>query len=92
MPELIFEIWEDPNGGGVGFRQISEYNDEKRRVIDPGAVMIHTFTAKSLFHVFQANNDFHGYGVWLKPDMEDQVFTEEEVAEQQAYLLRRPPQ
>ena len=90
MLELICEIWLDEDDGSHGGGQISENHDRIRRAVSPNSVLLHTYTAHSLFEVFQKNYDFHGYGKWKPPEgMSDHFFTEEEVEEQQRYLVIR---
>jgi hypothetical protein len=90
MPELICEIWLDEDDGSHEAGQISENHDLIRKAVSPHSVLLHTYTARSVFEVFQKNYDWHGYGEWNPPEgISDRFFTEEEVEEQQRYLAIR---
>ena len=90
MPELLFEIWSDREDGGGSMFRVHPQNDKARLAIDPKAILVHSFTATSGFEAFRQSNAWHGYGPWTPPDgVEDHDFTEEEAAEQRAYLRER---
>ena len=90
MPELLFEIWSDREDKGGSMFRVHPQNDEARLMIEPDAVLVHSFMAKSGFDAFRQSNTWHDYGPWTPPEgLEDQAFTEEEAAEQRAYLLER---
>jgi hypothetical protein len=90
MPELLFEIWRDGDGQGHALFRVHPQNDRTRLTIDPDAGLVHSFTARSGFDAFQQNNAWHDHGPWIPPDnLEDQPFTEEDAAEQRAYLRER---
>jgi hypothetical protein len=89
---LRFEIWLDPATHSHELSAVTAHGDNLRRLISPGAVLLHTFDAASDFQAFQQNHDWHGYGAWNPPaDQRERYFTEAEVVAQQAYLASRPP-
>ena len=91
MPHMmLFEIWEDSEHHSVGMWPVSEPGDELRRKIEPNSVLRHTFRAKSDFEALQMNYDWHGWGQWKpEPDGIERLFTAEEVAAQDRYLVSR---
>lgn len=90
MPELLFEIWSDREDKSGSMHLVHPQNDKVRRLAEPNAVLVHSFTATSGFDAFRQNNAWHDYGPWTPPDgLEDQLFTEEQVADQRAYLRER---
>ncbi|HWW27445.1 MAG TPA: hypothetical protein VNZ85_16295 [Caulobacter sp.] len=90
MSELLFEIWSDREGGSSSMYRAHPQNDKVRRLAEPNAILVHSFMAESGFDAFRQNNAWHDYGPWTPPDgLEDQPFTEDEAAEQRAYLLER---
>jgi hypothetical protein len=92
MPELLFEIWSDREDQSGSMHRVHPRNDKMRLLAEPNAVLVHSSTARSGFEAFRQNNAWHEYGPWTPPDgLEDQAFTEEEAAEQQAYLRERQP-
>lgn len=69
---------------------VNPQNDKVRRLTMPNALLMHSFTAKSSFEAFRYKNDWFGYGAWQPPeDLADHEFTDEEIAEQRAYLRNR---
>jgi hypothetical protein len=90
MPELLFEIWRDEARGQQSMWQVSGQADKVRHVTMPEARLAYSFTAKSDFQAFQKNYDWNGWGLWNPdPEWTERFFTDEEVAEQQSYLLER---
>jgi hypothetical protein len=89
MPELLFEIWMDYEGRSSSMSRVHPDNDKFRLMSQPNAVLAHSFTATSHFDAFRQNNAWHGPEPWAPDGREDQFFTEEEAAEQRAYLLER---
>ena len=90
MPDLMFEIWEDPEHLSVEMSAVSKQADKLRRQISPNATCVHSFVALSKFEAFQMNNDWHGWGNWKPPEnVPNDQFTEEQVLEQRRYLAKR---
>ena len=90
MPELLFEIWSDREDQSGSMYRVHPQNDKVRRLAEPTAVLVHSFMARSGFDAFRQNNAWHDYGSWAPPDgLDDHFFTEEEAAEQRAYLNAR---
>ena len=91
MPELLFEIWgASPKDAGGSMFVVHPQNDRVRRLTMPNAVLMYSFTAESSFEAFRCKNDWFGGDPWQPPeDLADQEFTEEETAEQRAYLRSR---
>lgn len=92
MPDLLFEIWSDREDRCGSMSVVHPQNDKARTLVQPDAVLVHSYTASSDFDAFRQNNAWHGFEPWTPPeDLEEHFFTEEEVAEQQAYLCERKP-
>jgi len=90
MPEMIFEIWRDDATGEQTMAPVSEQSDRVRLATMPNAALIHSFSATSDFDAFQKNYDLNGWGIWRpEPDWKEQLFTDEEAAEQAIYILKR---
>ncbi len=93
MAELLFEIWREGSEDGGSMMRVHPQNDKARALALPDAVLMHSFTARSAFEAFRHNNAWHGYSPWEPGEhREDHVFTEEEAAEQRAYLAIRGDQ
>lgn len=87
---LLFEIWENPEGGSFAMAQVTERGDQLRLTIAPHSVLRHSFRAKSDFQAYQMNYDWHGWGTWRpESDWAEQFFTAEDVAVQDRYLATR---
>ena len=70
--------------------QVTRQGDAVRKATMPGAVLLHSFTATSDFEAFQKNHDWNGFRRWRpEPDWIERMFTDDEAAEQQAYLANR---
>ena len=90
MPELVCEIWRDDDNGSTSAEQVSEHHDRVRNSVSPNSTLLHTYTARSSFELFQKNNDWHGWGKWTAPPgVPEHFFTEEEAEEQRRYLAAR---
>jgi hypothetical protein len=92
MPDLICEIWRDDDTGSFEAGQVSENHDQLRKAVSPNSVLLHTYTARSNFEIFQKNCDWHGWDRWNPPEGEgvsEYFFTEAEVEEQRRYLATR---
>ena len=90
MAQLVFEIWEDPDSGSQGMYQADPRSDETRRRIEPNAVLIHSFKARSSFEAFRMLYAWNDWGEWQPPPgIEDNIFTDEEEAAQREYLRTR---
>ena len=89
MPALLHEYW-DNGGDGDEFSPVTERNDQMRASLSPNARRAFTVRATSWFEALQMRNERLGYGVFIPPEgIEDQVYTCEEVAQQDAYLRTR---
>jgi hypothetical protein len=90
MPDLLFEIWSDREDRSGSMGVVHPQNDRARPMVQPHATLVHSFTARSDFDAFRQNNHWHGFEPWTPPHgVDEHFFTEEEVAEQRAYLLKR---
>lgn len=90
MPELVCEIWRDDADGSTSAAQVSEHHDRVRKAVSPNSTLLHSFTARSSFELFQKNHDWHGWGKWHPPaGVPDHFFTEQEAEEQRLYLAVR---
>jgi hypothetical protein len=90
MAELIFEIWRDDAEDEQSMSQVSQQADKVRLTTMPNAKLVHTFVATSDFDAFQKNYDWNGWGVWRpEPYWTEQLFTDEDAADQQIYLDNR---
>jgi hypothetical protein len=90
MPNLLFEIWEDPDSHSFEMSQVTERGDELRTQVAPRSILRHSFHAGSDFEAHQLNYDWHGWGRWRpQPDWQEQSFTAEDAAVQVRYLALR---
>lgn len=90
MAELIFEIWRDEATGEQAMARVSEQSDRVRVATMPNAALIHRFSAVSDFDAFRKNHDLNGWGIWRpEPDWTEQLFTDEEAAEQAIFISKR---
>ena len=88
MPDLLHEYWENDDGGD--FSPVRERNDQLRPKLVPDARLVFRLRASSWHRAMQAYNERLGYGDY-KPigDAPDEPYTEQDAAEQEAYLLVR---
>ena len=90
MVGLLFEIWQDRDGASEGMWVVHPQNDKVRAATDPGALLAHSFRARSTFEAFRKYNEWSGFGEWEPPDdLEDHIFSDEEGRLQQEYLRTR---
>ena len=87
MPELMYEHWENPDGSQFG--AVSESHD-RMVAMTPGSRFVFGVTASSYGEAMQSQYDRLGYGAYRQiPGITDQPFSDEQAAEQQAYLAFR---
>jgi hypothetical protein len=87
MATLLHEYWGNEDGGY--FSVVSEAFDEKRPLILPNALLIVSILADSWHEAMQRRNDQLDYGSFDSAGVEDNIYSNEEAADQQAYLTRR---
>ena len=89
MVELLYEVWDDQDGGQE-MSPVTELGDKQRALVSPNAVRIHSFLACSRWDAFRNLYAWNGYGEWRPPPgSEDHFFTDEESEEQRNYLDAR---
>jgi hypothetical protein len=88
MARLLFEYWEDEDGGG-SFFVVHEHNDRVRPNVAPNARLMFSLQASSWHEAMQMHNDRLGYGEHQSGGVESVLFADEEQAEQDAYLAVR---
>ena len=91
MVDLLHEIWEDQEGGGIGREMcvVSAKTDEQRRTITPESRLVHSFYAPSYNNAMQRFYDWCGHGTYKPMDGPDDIYSESDLAEQQSYLRIR---
>lgn len=88
MPDLLHEYWENETGGE--FSPVRERTDNLRPALVPNATLRFSFWASSWYQAMQLYQEHLDYGDFYPPKSDpDHFYTEEEVAEQEAYLLIR---
>lgn len=88
MPELLHEYWENDEGGEFG--PVGRRSDELRSHLTPDARKAFELRAPSWHEAMQLRNDRLGYSAYMPiQGVEDYVYTDEERAEQDAYLAVR---
>jgi len=88
MPELLHEYWENEDGGE--FSPVRERSDQLRSTLTPGARYAFSLRASSWHQAMQLYQDRLGYGEYRPVEgVPDYVYTDEEAAEQDAYLSAR---
>jgi hypothetical protein len=88
MPELLHEYWENEAGGEFG--PVRMGSDQLRPALTPNARKVFDLRASSWFEAMRLHNERLGYGDHIPPDgIDDQLYTDKEAAEQEAYLLVR---
>ena len=89
MPALLHEYWANDTGGQFG--PVRMENDQKRPLITPNAHLVFSLWASSWFEAMQSYQERLDYGDYAPADgVENHVYTEAELAEQQAWLAVRP--
>lgn len=88
MPKLLHEYWENEDGGSFG--PVRAETDQLRPILRPDARHVFSLHAASYYEAAQLYNDHLGYGDYVPAEgIADHFYTEEEAAEQQAYLKVR---
>ena len=89
MPDLLHEYWENEEGGA--FSRVSEHSDRLLRTTMPGARHVFSLHASSVHQSMQLYYDQLGYGEYrpYPEDSPDCFYTDEEAADQEAYLQTR---
>jgi hypothetical protein len=88
MPELLHEYWEGDDH--AEFAPVNQHNDALRRKVNPNARLVFVVRASSWFQALQLQYDKLGYGKHHPPEgIPDVVYSEQEMAEQVAYLRAR---
>lgn len=88
MADLLHEYWANEEGGEFG--PVRKRSDDFRPILTPGARCIFSFRASSWHRAMKMHNERLGYGDY-QPDegVADHIYTDEEAAEQNAYLGAR---
>lgn len=90
MATLLFEIWEDREGGFLEMSPVSPQHDEMRKSLNPNAVLLHTFKASTDFEAPQTYHELMGWAPWKpEPSWLERTFTDDQSREQEEYLLVR---
>ena len=90
MTELLHEYWEDD--GGAQFGPVTQGFDRNLTILMKNPRLVFALRASSWRQALQLHNDRLGYGdVYWDDRGPDGHYTEEELAEQGAYLAVRPP-
>lgn len=88
MPDLLHEYWENDDGGE--FSLVRERGDQLRPTLMPGARHVFSLRASSWHQAMQLYHDRLGYGEYRPVEgAPDHFYTDEEAAEQDAYLRVR---
>jgi hypothetical protein len=88
MPDLLHEFWED--GDGFTFSVVSDAHDNFRAKINPNGRFLYEVWAPSWEQAMERHYEREEYGPYKRiEDLEEHFYTEEEAAEQQAYLRVR---
>lgn len=88
MPDLLHEHWTEETGGR--FTPVSEHSDRLHRQISPNERFLFEIWAPSWREAMRLYDE-KAYGEFGKSydHIPDDPYTEEDAAEQRAYLLRR---
>jgi hypothetical protein len=87
MTTLLHEYWE--NDDGAEFGPVRERSDELRPAITPNARFVFSVLANSWHQAMQLQYDKLDLGTYDSAGVEDWHYSDEEAAEQRAYLKRR---
>jgi hypothetical protein len=88
MATLLHEYWEGDDGGE--FVIVSAHADRVRPTLTPDSRLIFSLRASSWYEAMQRRNERLDYGDYVPPDgIEDHFYTDQEAAEQAAYLRVR---
>ncbi len=88
MAELVHEYWENDDGGEFG--PVRQRNDDLRPTLVPGAKLVFSLRASSWHQAMQMYNERLDYGDYIPCEgVPDHFYSDEEAAEQAAYLKVR---
>jgi len=88
MADLLHEYWENEDGGE--FSPVRKRTDQLRATLTPGARLAFSIRASSWHEAMRLYNERLGYGDYQPAEgVSDHIYSDEEVAEQDAYLLVR---
>ncbi len=88
MPELLHEYWESGHGGEFG--PVRERSDQLRPGLTPHARRVFELRASSWYEAMQLYNEQLDYGDYVPVEgLDDHFYTDEEAAQQEAYLAVR---
>lgn len=87
MPDLLHEFWEDDDG--LSFSLVSEADDSFRAKVYSRARFLYGVWAPSWEQAMERHYEREEYGPYKRHDLGERFYTEEEAAEQQAYLRIR---
>jgi hypothetical protein len=91
MPELLHEVWRNPEDDSLQMGPVRAGSDAFRTAHEPQSRCLHSFHAASWTEAQQAYHDWAGFGPYRPiENIPGQIYSDEELAEQQAYLKRRP--
>lgn len=87
MATLLHEYWEGDDG--AEFAVVRQRNDELRPATMPNARFVFSVLADSWHQAMQLQYDELDFGTYEPVAGAEYVYSDEEAAEQQAYLTRR---
>jgi len=87
MAGLLHEYWENDDGDEFG--PVRERNDQIRPTLMPKARFVFSLRASSWHQAMRMYNERLGYGEYQPADQPDHFYSDEELAEQTAYLRCR---
>jgi hypothetical protein len=88
MVDLLHEYWANEEGGAFG--PVREHNDQLRPMLLPEARLVFSLHASSWHQAMRMHNERLGYGEYMPTEgVSDHFYTEEDAAEQDAYLGNR---
>jgi hypothetical protein len=88
MPDLLHEYWENDDGGEFG--PVRERSDQLRPTLTLNARHVFSLRAPSWHQAMRLHHERLGYGQYCPADgIADHFYTDEEAAEQEAYLQLR---
>ncbi len=88
MPELLHEYWENDQGGEFG--PVRQRADELRQSLTPNSRKVFELQASSWYEAMRLYNARLDYGAYVPPEgIDDHVYTDNEAAQQEAYLAVR---
>jgi len=88
MADLLHEYWKNEDGGEFG--PVRGRGDQLRPTLLPDARLVFSLRASSWHQAMRMHNERLGYGEYNPTEgVPDHFYTEEEAAEQNAYLSNR---